>query len=70
MRTRKKSSNNKAMILMTFVILAAAVVYIAIVMRPESAAELYLNAEKRNFNRILQAIDNKYAVLWRNRAVS
>lgn len=61
MRTRKKSSNNKAMILMTFVILAAAVVYIAIVMRPESAAELYLNAEKRNFNRILQAIDNKYS---------
>ena len=49
------------MILMTFVILAAAVVYIAIVMRPESAAELYLNAEKRNFNRILQAIDNKYS---------
>jgi hypothetical protein len=60
MRTRKNSSNNKAMILMTLIILAAAVVYIAVAMRTESAAEMYLNAEKRNFDRILQEIDKEY----------
>lgn len=60
MRTRKSSKNNKMMILMTLVILAAAVAYIATVMRPESAAEMYFNAEKQNIDRILQKIDETY----------